>query len=58
MKAKIFITIKGGNIQSIVSNQEIEVTILDKDFDYSIMTDEDFNDYKKREATVLKYLGD
>ena len=62
MKTKIFITIKGGYIQSLVSNSDIEVTILDKDIQNgpgienyipdSIMTNEGFNDYKEREIKL------
>lgn len=63
MKPKIFITIKGGYIQTLISNSEIEVTILDKDIENrpgienyipdSIMTDEGFNDYKQREEKIF-----
>ncbi|HEY9341915.1 MAG TPA: hypothetical protein VIQ23_10055 [Hanamia sp.] len=59
MKTKIFITIKGGYIQALVSNSDIEVTILDKDIQNgpgienyipdSIMTKERFKKYKERE---------
>ena len=59
MKTKIFITIKGGYIQALVSNSDIEVTILDKDIQNgpgienyipdSIMTNEGFKKYKERE---------
>ena len=61
MKSKIFITIKGGYIQALVSNSDVEVTILDKDLpgieNYipdSIITDEGFNEYKEREIQIAQ----